>query len=75
MSTATVEEVQSHLPELLEKLATGESVIITRDGKPIARLTSEAPAQPRVLGRGKGKVVFYDHEDKSHLEDFKEYLE
>lgn len=75
MSTATVEEVQSHLPELLEKLATGESVIITRDGRPIARLTPETPSQPRVLGRGKGKVLFYEHEDKSHLEDFREYLE
>lgn len=75
MSTATIEEVQSHLPELLEKLASGESVIITRDGKPIARLTPETAPQPRVLGRGQGKVVFYDHEDKSHLEDFKEYLE
>ncbi|WP_254513564.1 type II toxin-antitoxin system Phd/YefM family antitoxin [Anatilimnocola floriformis] len=75
MSTATVEEVQSRLPELLEKLATGESVIITRDGKPIARLTPEASAQPRILGSGKGKVLFYDHEDKSHLEDFKEYME
>ncbi|MEO2092335.1 MAG: type II toxin-antitoxin system Phd/YefM family antitoxin [Gemmataceae bacterium] len=42
MHTATMEEVQSHLPELLDKLTAGDEVVITRGGKPVARLTSEA---------------------------------
>lgn len=75
MTTATVEEVQSQLPELLDKVVAGEQVVIYRDGKPVACLTGELPKGVPILSRGKGKVVFYDHEDKSHLEDFKEYLE
>ena len=75
MTTATVEEVQSHLPELLDKVAAGDQIVIYRDGKPVACLTSELPKGVPIPGRGKGKVVIYDHEDKSHLEDFKEYLE
>ena len=69
ISTATVEEVQSQLPELLDQ------IVIYRDGKPVACLTSEFPKGVPIPGRGKGKVLFYDHEDKSHLEDFKEYME
>jgi antitoxin (DNA-binding transcriptional repressor) of toxin-antitoxin stability system len=42
MHTATMEEVQSHLPELLDKLTPGDEVVITRGGKPVARLTPEA---------------------------------
>jgi hypothetical protein len=75
MSTATVEEVQSNLMELLDKGAEGEQIVIYRDGKPVACLTAELPKGVPILGRGKGKIVFYDYEDKSHLEDFKEYLE
>lgn len=47
MHTATMEEVQSHLPELLDKLTPGDEVVITRGGRPVARLTSEAPTTSR----------------------------
>jgi len=36
-------EAKTHLSELLERVAAGESFVITRRGKPLARLI---PAQP-----------------------------
>ena len=32
-------EAKTHLPRLLDRVARGESLIITRHGKPVARLT------------------------------------
>jgi len=42
MKTVTVEEAQSDLQHLLEEIARGEAVVITRDGAPVARLESAA---------------------------------
>lgn len=76
MSELTIEEAQARLPQLLQELTPGEEVVITREGKPVGRLLPpELPKGVPILGRGKGKVLHYDHEDKSHLEDFKEYME
>jgi antitoxin (DNA-binding transcriptional repressor) of toxin-antitoxin stability system len=73
MTTATMEEVQTHLPELLERLTPGEQVVITRDGKPVARLTPELPVGVPIPGRGKGKLVILA-EDDEHLAGFEEYM-
>lgn len=71
MTSATVEEVQARLPELLEQIESQE-VVITRDGQPIARLTN-VPTRKMKLGRGKGLLISYV-EDDEHLEDFGEYM-
>lgn len=45
MSTATVFEAKARLSALIHELEkTGEPVIITRHGKPVARLIPEPPA-------------------------------
>lgn len=36
--TVSIAETKAHLSELVEQLATGETILITRRGKPIARL-------------------------------------
>ncbi len=38
MNTVTLQEAQSHLSELIEKLVPGEGVTITKDNRPVARL-------------------------------------
>jgi prevent-host-death family protein len=38
MNTVTVTEARDQLPELLRKVAAGESVILTDGGKPVATL-------------------------------------
>jgi prevent-host-death family protein len=75
MLTATVEEVQLHLPELLERLSQGQEVVITRAGKPVARLvTEELPKrQPRKAGNCKGMLAIVNDDDE-HLADFAEYM-
>ncbi len=45
MKTASVAEAKSHLSSLLAEVATGDEVLITCRGKPVARLIAEAPAQ------------------------------
>ena len=74
MQTATVEEVQARLPELLHRVAEGEELVITRDGTPVGRLLPAAlPKGVPIPGRGKGKLIIYSDDDE-HLKDFEEYM-
>ncbi|WP_395945278.1 type II toxin-antitoxin system Phd/YefM family antitoxin [Brevundimonas sp.] len=41
MSSYSVAEAKNNLPKLLDRMLAGEEVVITRRGKPIARLTPE----------------------------------
>ncbi len=76
MTTVTIEEAQAKLPELIEHLATGEVLIITRNQQPIARLLAEAKPKrrPRKAGSAKGLLTIMADDDE-HLKDFAEYLE
>lgn len=74
MQTTTVEDVQARLPEILEKLGPGEEIVITREGKPVAKISSELPWGVPVPGRAKGMLVI-NAEDDEHLKDFAEYME
>ncbi len=47
MGNVSVAEAKAHLSELIERAAAGETVCITRRGKPIAQLTAiSAPRKP-----------------------------
>lgn len=50
MSSYSVAEAKNHLPKLLDRMLEGEEVVITRRGKPIARLVPQDKAlqQPPV---------------------------
>lgn len=41
MKTATVADAKSHLSALLAEVEAGQGVVITRRGKPVARLVPE----------------------------------
>ena len=74
MQTITLEEAQSHLAEIIEKLSPGEEVLLTWNNHPVARLISEPGEKPRpVPGRGKGMLTIVS-EDDDHLKDFAEYM-
>jgi antitoxin (DNA-binding transcriptional repressor) of toxin-antitoxin stability system len=77
MQTATIEDVQARLPERVDALAPGEEVVITREGKPVARLTgsSEKSMTPHRLGTLKGTVTYMAPDFDAPPEDFKEYME
>jgi antitoxin (DNA-binding transcriptional repressor) of toxin-antitoxin stability system len=73
MSTVTIEEAQANLPEIIDKLAPGEELIITRNDQPVAKLVAQQRPvrKPRQPGSAKGKLIILA-EDEEHLEDFKE---
>ena len=72
MTTVASEMVQEKLPELLEQVAGGEVVLITRDGLPIAGLTGEMPKGVPIYGRGKGGLFYMAPDFDAPIEDFQE---
>lgn len=74
MQTVELSEAQSRLAELIDKLIPGEEIIIARDQKPVARLSSaQAPSQSkRQFGSAKGKILFHAGWD-DRCEDFAPY--
>ncbi len=74
MQTITLEEAQSHLAEIIEKLPPGGEVVITRDDRPVAKLSGAPAEAPRPIpGRGRGMLTILS-EDDDHLKDFAEYM-
>jgi antitoxin (DNA-binding transcriptional repressor) of toxin-antitoxin stability system len=73
MTTMTLEEAQAKLPEVIEHLAPGEELIITRDARPVAQLIGLPVEKPQpVPGRGRGKLAILADDDE-HLKDFQDY--
>ena len=57
MTQVNIHEAKTHLSRLLEQVEAGEEVIISRSGRPIARLVAYRPlAKPRRPGGWRGKV-------------------
>ena len=72
--TTTIEDVQARLPEILDALAPGEEVIITRNGKAVAKVVTDPTWGRPIAGRAKGMLIIHA-EDDEHLKDFAEYME
>jgi prevent-host-death family protein len=54
---ANIHEAKTHFSKLLQRVAAGEEVIITRAGRPIARLTPIRPeGRERPVGMDAGRV-------------------
>jgi prevent-host-death family protein len=73
MAEVTVHEAKTHLSRLLRRVAAGEEIIISRSGKPIARLVPFLP--PREFGRDRGKFTVPDDFDAPLPEDVLEDFE
>ena len=48
MRTVSIVEAKAHLSELIEIVASGGEVSITRRGKPVAKLTPASPAEKKI---------------------------
>lgn len=76
-TTMAVENLRLTLPELLDSMAPGDEVILTRNQQPVAKLTSEQPKPQSGLrpppGLGKGFITIVSDDD-DHLRDFAEYM-
>lgn len=57
MRTVSVYEAKTSLSKLLTEVEAGEEVVISRNGRPIARLTPVAQrTEPRLLGDLAGQI-------------------
>jgi antitoxin (DNA-binding transcriptional repressor) of toxin-antitoxin stability system len=69
MKTVTLQEAQANLPELIGRIAAGEELVITDNGRPVARL-----ARPlREIGKRRGTVLYMAPDFDAPLDDFREY--
>lgn len=57
METINIYEAKTRLSQLVDQAAAGEDVVVSRNGKPLVRITQLADAKPPVrFGVLKGKV-------------------
>jgi prevent-host-death family protein len=54
MAEVNVHEAKTHLSRLLQRVASGEEIVIARAGKPIARLVSVERRPQRLIGQDDG---------------------
>ena len=78
--TIPFEQAQRDLGKVLERVAAGEEMVITRDGLPVARVIAEkngvAGKRPdRVPGSAKGMIISIAPDFDEPLEDMREYME
>jgi prevent-host-death family protein len=74
MTQIALAEAKEKFAELVEAVGRGEEVVITKDGKPVAKMTRAEERKPqRVFGSSKGKIHMADDFD-APLDDFAEYM-
>lgn len=57
METVSIREAKKRLSELVDKAASGEDVVVSRNGKPLVRITRlDAPRLCITFGLLKGKL-------------------
>ncbi|MBU0652651.1 MAG: type II toxin-antitoxin system prevent-host-death family antitoxin [Proteobacteria bacterium] len=74
MQTIDVNQAKQLFPELIERTISGDEVVITQGGQPVARLVAiiKPPRKQRRFGSARGLIIIADDIDEP-LEDFKEY--
>jgi len=72
--TVNIHEAKTHLSRLVRRAQSGEEIIISRGGTPVARLVAVEPDHTRVLGRDRGRFTvpddFNEALDPATLEEF-----
>lgn len=71
MHQVNIEEAKIRLPALVEAALAGEEVVITEDGKPLARLVAVAPAEgKRIAGLNRGAIWTSEDFDEPLPDEF-----
>ncbi len=64
METINIHEAKTNLSRLIERVQQGEEIVISKAGKPVAKLTGLGhQSKPRTLGLLKGKFKVSDDFD------------
>ena len=64
-------DAKSHFSEIVQKVMLGESIIVTRENRPVVKIVPIKPAT-RTPGTGKGIWMAPDFDEP--LADFAEYM-
>ena len=65
--SVNIHEAKTHLSRLIERVETGEEVVIARAGRPVARLVPyRARTTPRMPGLWRGQVQLAADFDHTH---------
>ena len=76
MQTVNIHDAKTHFSRYVEQVAAGEEIIISRAGKPIARLMPlEQPKPPRQLGLGAGLATIPDDFDRRDADEIQAAFE
>ena len=64
MDTVNIYDAKTRLSQLVDKAAAGEDVVVSRNGKPLVRITRLEQRRPKVrFGLLKGKVKIAENFD------------
>ncbi|MFT4029315.1 MAG: type II toxin-antitoxin system Phd/YefM family antitoxin [Protaetiibacter sp.] len=71
MTTVNIHEAKTHLSRLLARVAEGETVIIAKAGRPVARLSPIEPEEPRLprIGFMAGQISVPDDFDTMYEDE------
>jgi len=71
MREVQASEAKTHLPQLLDDVERGETILITRHGRPIARLVPEADRRQAEVDRAVANIraMRQDKTDKLSLDE------
>jgi prevent-host-death family protein len=75
MPTIDVAEAKRQFDQLLERVSQDQVVVITKNDRPLARLTAPTPTQQKLKRefRVEGEIWMSDDFD-APLDDFREYM-
>jgi len=74
MHQVNIDEAKMHLPDLIEEAMSGVEVVITKDDRPVVKLSPLSQTKPRPqFGSARGLVTMSDDFDDP-LEDCNEYM-
>jgi len=76
MQTISIQEAQRQLVEIVQSLAPGEEVVLTRDEKPVAtiRATPAPRREPPSFGTLRGSILRLAPDFDAIPEGFEDYL-
>ncbi len=75
MTTVAIEQAQKELPRLIDDVALGERIVITRNDVPVAQLVPVThPAPKPTFGSARGMVRMAE-DFEAPIEDFRDYTQ
>lgn len=75
MKTVNIHEAKTHLSRLLEGVANGESFVIAKSGKPVAKVTPVLEKSPQRIGFMKGQFEVPDDFNSLFAEEIRSMFE